>query len=319
MNKQRISWYPGGRLAILAAVLLLGGCMHPMHTYDETLAFAREMRLLENTDIQRPLHYALAPRSTVYVAQTLPAIRVETDYETIAVASYRAFAPRFAAVWRGTGTQTFRLALESARDHNADYLVYPSLVIWDDDVGTWEELRNWWQKRDTRIQDELPSAATVTEEVRQQQLERRARAESELRRDDYYRYREANTESQVELWQVRGQMAQEKLTRLQIKMLKSGEELAEWTHQQARALTLWLRSRGYDELGRDQVGLRMIVAEARTGEIVDTALLKSQSGWLTFIGDTPVEVMQSALDQYAESLSPARSSDMAARNRFMEF
>lgn len=310
---------PIARVLLASLLVLLGGCMHPMHTLDEGVALARDLRLLGNNEVRRPLHYTLSPRSSLYIAQALPAIRVDADYETIAVSTYRAFAPRFAAVWRGTRTESFRLALESAQSHRADFLIYPTLVIWDDDVGNWEELKSWWKARDTRIQDPLPGAAEVTAGVQKRQQEERARAEAELRRDDYYRWREANTQNQLELWKVRGSMAQEKLTRLQVKALQAGEEFAQWTHEQARAFTLWLRSRGYDELGRDQVGLRVLVADARNGEIVETALLKSQSGWLTFIGDTPDQVLQAALDDYADALAPMHNSDLAARNRFQDW
>ncbi len=317
MNLAERSVRPCLRLLSFLLVPLLAGCMHPMHTLDQGVELARDLRLLQNHDLNRPRHYTLSPNSSLYVAQTLPAIRVEdADYERIATASYRAFAPRFAAVWRGERTESLRLALESARDHQADFVVYPSLVVWDDDVGNWAELKDWWQARDTRVQDPLPTAAEQTAQVRARQQEERARAEAELRRDDYYRWQEAQTQSQVELWKVRGRMAEEKLSRMQVKMLKSGEEFAQWTHEQARAFVLWLRSREYDSLGRDQVALRVVIADARTGELVESSLLEAQSGWLTLIGDRPDTVMESALTAYAQSLSPVSGSSVAARNRF---
>ncbi len=302
-------------LMILAGTL--AGCIHPMHVLDEGVSLARDFRILENNALHRPRHYTLAPNSTLYIAQTLPAIRVEeADYKRIATASYRAFAPRFAAVWQGEHTESLRLALESARDYGADFVIYPSLVVWDDDIGTWSELKAWWQRRDTRVQDPIPTPAEETAMVRARQQEQRARDEAALRRDDYYRWQEAQTESQVELWKVRGRMTEEKLSRLQVRALKAGEQAAEWTHEQARAFVLWLRSRSYDELGRDQVALRVVIADARTGELVESARVEGQSGWLTLIGDRPDTVMESALASYAGSLSPVASGELAARNRY---
>lgn len=304
--------------AVLLAALAGSGCMHPRHAFDYGAQLARDLRVIDNHEIGRHHRFVLSPRSSIYIAETLPAIR-EVPQAGLVRHVYPAFARTFPLVSAGNRAEPFSHALRNARAAHCDYVVYPQLVVRDDDLGGWSELREWLKKRDLSIQDPLPDPALVTERIRREQERQNAEDAARIRRDDYYRWREAQEPDRVENWKLKYRNAQEHVDDLQVRLLEMTEDGAQWTHEQVRAFVLWVRSREYDRLGRDQVGVRVVLADAETGTIVETALVSAQSGALTFLGDTPEGLVDASMLEFARSLSNRQSLDREYLDRFAAF
>ncbi len=309
---------PVRTLGVVLLAFLAAGCMHPRYAFDYGAQLARDLRVVDNHDIGRHHRFVLPARSAIYVAETLPAIR-EMPQAGLVRHVYPAFAQTFPLVSAGTRAEPFSHALRNAREAGCDYVVYPQLVVRDDDLGTWNELQDWLKKRDLSIQDPLPDPAAVTERLRLEQERKKAEADARIRRDNYYRWREAQEPSRVESLKLKYRNAQEHADDLQVRMLQMTEDGAQWTHEQIRAFVLWVRSREYDRLGRDQVGVRVILADAETGTIVESALVSGQSGVLTFLGDTPEGLVDASMLAFARSLSNRENLEHYQLNRFAAF
>lgn len=83
----------------------------------------------------------LAPSATVYVAVPEPGRYEETVYhgsgQETANILQTTFADYARRVIAGREPEPFDVALSSARDRGADYLVYPSIAHWEDRATEW--------------------------------------------------------------------------------------------------------------------------------------------------------------------------------------
>lgn len=301
-------------LVVLGVCLPLSGCMHPVVMLDEGARFARDLRLIDNHVVSRGHSFVLPADRSIYVAESLPSVS-GTGVSGLARQTSRAMTEYFPGLSSGTSAETYPAALRSARKHGADYLLYPQTMIWDDDVGGWSDLVAWLRRRDPAIQGVAPDSAQGTSAIRARQLAEKAGEQARENREAYFEWRKQNATSDAERAEIQALQSDEQLQGVKNQLVNGTRSAMQWVHERAKASANWVRSRDLDALGRDQVGMRLVLAESRTGEIVETVILSGQSGVLTFLGDRPGELIDRPLQEYAKSLAGISDSRTYAFQR----
>lgn len=282
--------------------LPVAGCVHPRLLLDEGVRFTEELRLKDNHAVVRGPRFVLPSARSIYVAESLPSATGKS-VSRLAMQTSATLTEFYPRVSTGDAPETLDAALRSASKHAADYLVYPQIVVWDGDVGSWSDLVSWLKRRDPSIQGDAPDSATGTARIRAAQLDNKAAEQARLNRDQYFAWRDQNATSDVERAELAALRAGEERDLLKNRLRGGTRDAMQWIHERATASANWVRSRDLEALGRDQVGVRLTLVEARSGEFIETAILRGQSGLLTFLGDRPDELIDGALRAYARALS----------------
>lgn len=294
--------------------ILTAGCMHPAHLAGEGVSFVQDIRLIDNHTVNRPHRFVLPAARSIYVAESLPSATGHS-VSGLARQTASALAEFFPRVRTGDSAESLETALRSARKQGADYLFYPQTVIRDDDVGSWSDLVSWLRRRDPVVQGVAPETAAGTAAIRARQLDEQAAAQAEQNREEYLAWRDRNADSPAEQAAVQALRAQNKRRLMKDRLLGGTRDAMQWVHERTRASVNWVRGRDLDALGRDQVGVRLTLVESRSGEIVETAMLRGQSGVLTFFGDQPEELVDGPMRAYAQALSGQRGGETYAFQR----
>lgn len=294
--------------------ILSAGCMHPAHLVEEGVRFGRDIRLIDNHSVTRPHRFVLPQARSIYVAESLPSAS-GAAVSGLALQTSVAMAEFFPLVSTGDSAETLNAALRSARKRNADYLLYPQTVIRDDDVGSWSDLVAWLRRRDPSIQGFAPDTAQGTAAIRADQLREKAKEQALLNREEYFDWRDRNASSAEERVEIQALQAKEKRSGLKSQLVGGTRSAMQWVHDRSEASVNWVRSRDLDALGRDQVGVRLVLLESRSGDVVETAILRGQSGVLTFLGDHPDELVDGPMRAYAQALSGQSGNDTYAFQR----
>ncbi len=66
----------------------------------------------------------------------------------------------------------------------------------------------------------------------------------------------------------------------------------------------WEYSEDIRRVGPDRISARLTLVETSSEYIVDSILLQSNSGWLTFYNDKPDELFRGPIEDYADRLTP---------------
>ena len=138
-------------------VLVLSGCGHVHHLYNQGVAVTGATGLIPDHRVQRSGNWVLGQDTSFYVAlsgmSTMPEAVLSSNKVMATVGEQSAMVEdqladvlaseigrKFPRVMRAAATETLFDARQSALDYRIDFVVYPRIYVWEDTVGTWSEI-----------------------------------------------------------------------------------------------------------------------------------------------------------------------------------
>jgi hypothetical protein len=135
------------RIAVLiAAALMLSGCMKPSDLADGAMNQLRDVGMLDHSHTQRVSNWRLQPDSFIYIAQGhfVPPGGAYPRPNVVAEEAYNGFVEYFPMVRRAKAPLGLEAAMTEARSFGAHYLLYSRFASADDRIGTVEE----WEEQE---------------------------------------------------------------------------------------------------------------------------------------------------------------------------
>ncbi len=129
------------RLPILLLVLLvLNACANVVDNYQKGKQIISALGITDNHRVNRSSHWVVKLDSSFYVAT--PVMPNVDAAEKIARTIKTVMTGYFAHVQGGEHAESMSYAHDTAKQFNVDYLVYPRILVWQDSLGTWTEIRD---------------------------------------------------------------------------------------------------------------------------------------------------------------------------------
>lgn len=128
------------RLALLSCLTFILPACEPHYTLKQSQKLLQGTRVVDSYRIDRQQGFALSTRAHFYIANN-----ASEDNSLVKLLITRhlhdALSSQFDAVLLGMGDEGFGEALQSARSLKTDYLVYPTVQIWNDHTKVWQDYR----------------------------------------------------------------------------------------------------------------------------------------------------------------------------------
>lgn len=123
------------RLSVMVTVLVVNSACAPLqHLGQNARQVAEFAGLVTRHDIVRQHQRVLPPDTRLYVSRGLEL--PETARDPLVRAVSDALHWHFTDVFTATGSESRDQAVASARDRQADYIVYPAVFVWRDEERT---------------------------------------------------------------------------------------------------------------------------------------------------------------------------------------
>lgn len=148
-------------------VLVLNGCGHVHHLYNQGLSVTGATGLIPDHRVQRNGNWVLGQDTSFYIAlsglsnmheavlSSDKAMAVLGDptplvEDQLADLLTNEISRKFPRVMRAVQTETLFDARQSALNHRIDFVVYPRIYVWEDTVGTWSEIADAFRYREAQ-------------------------------------------------------------------------------------------------------------------------------------------------------------------------
>jgi hypothetical protein len=126
---------------LLALSVSLGGCGTASLVIDEARYLADNSGLKTRITIDRSSQFALARASSFYLARNPTLDQLHSQYGFAATEALEsALHSSFSQIETGLIPEDLESARRSADRLGIDYLLFPRIIHWDDDIGSWSEL-----------------------------------------------------------------------------------------------------------------------------------------------------------------------------------
>lgn len=117
----------------LASLVGLSGCT-ASYTLETTKKLGRSLKVVDHFTIERVNRWSLSPQSSVYIAAPYVG-DVDDGTARLGQHIYEAFSKYFAVVEFAGRSESLSDALNSAKQLRCDYVIYPTLMVWEDNAS----------------------------------------------------------------------------------------------------------------------------------------------------------------------------------------
>lgn len=125
---------------IFIASLLSGGCEVIEEGYVTSREAMSNLYLIDNSRVSRASNWVLPRETSFYIA--VPLFPDPSVAELVADTVHGGFHGAYPRVVHGEEQESFAYARTSAQMAQAQFLLYPRLLAWDDAMDTWREVRD---------------------------------------------------------------------------------------------------------------------------------------------------------------------------------
>ncbi|MGA6100345.1 DUF4823 domain-containing protein [Stutzerimonas marianensis] len=131
-------------ISLIAAFLVLGGCMKVSDMAEGTREQLRDVGILDHSHTQRSASWRLQPDSSIYIAQGhfVPPGNAYPRPNVVAEEAFNGFVEYFPLVRRAPDPAGLDEALNQATAAGAHYLLYTRFAAADDRIGSFDELND---------------------------------------------------------------------------------------------------------------------------------------------------------------------------------
>lgn len=132
-----ISWQLSVLLVLLTASLV---ACETSYTLSETERYFKKSMLVDYFDIERQHQRALSSAANFYIARNISEpnnlVKERVSYHLQA-----AFGTHFNSAMSGPADEDLRSAIKTARAFRSQYVIYPTLQIWNSNTRRWQNFR----------------------------------------------------------------------------------------------------------------------------------------------------------------------------------
>ena len=213
-------------LLIVLSLSVFTGCMHPVTAWNQAEQFSRDIKLLDNYQLQRQSTWVLPASISIYIAMPATSADNRPLAEALNHNIYTAFAAYFPNLIQSVQPLSYSDALKAAGKNDSVYMVYPRVLAWENGVGGWQDFKE------------------------KQTINQPGQGDTQLG-------------------------------------VVVGDTLS-----------------AVSAIGRDVVEVQLTLVEVKSSRIVDVAYIRSKSGYFTYWGEAPADLLLKPLTAYARSFAP---------------
>ena len=130
-----------GRSILITTLLLIVGCSTANLIKDEAVTLVQRSGIQTQVRVERRSQFTLPRASSFYLARNPAIDELTLSYGFAVTEVLETEAARyFGIVQTGMMPENLAMAMRSAARSGLDFIVFPRLLAWDDDIGNWVEL-----------------------------------------------------------------------------------------------------------------------------------------------------------------------------------